>query len=120
MEYYDFVDLSFRVGGLVGHPSVVGKFPHTHTPQREQVEFFDFGQRLVTRTDGTLLGRLGFLYKEWVWCPAPAAQWIHQKFWIPDTEGGALRTPWVSQEGWVCCAALLLGFHGTAWPGDQR
>lgn len=113
MEYYDFVDLSFIVGGLVGHPSVVGKFPPTHTHPREN--------RLNSLTlDGTLLGRLGFLYMEWVWCPALAAQWIHQKFWIPDTEGGALRTPWVSQEGWVCCAALLLGFHGTAWPGDQR
>lgn len=70
-------------------------------------------------TDGTLLRRLGVLYMEWAWCPAPAAQLIHQKFWIPDTGGGALRTPWVSQEGWVCCDALLLSFHGAARPGDH-
>lgn len=57
MEYYDFVDLSFIVGGLVGHPSVVGKFPPpTHTPQREQVEFFDFGRDLVREVGISLYG----------------------------------------------------------------
>jgi hypothetical protein len=65
--------------------------------------------------DGTLLGRLRFLYMEWAWCPAPAAQLIHQKFWIPETLKEAPSAPRVSQEGLVClppCCWVSMGLLG--------